>query len=170
MCLANRAAADSWSIVKEDIERYLLHFHTTIINRRQDFHFLGLKQTWGELHNFNDYVFQEASKYCNDEQEFDPLAVCCAVRKKVENLVFDQIVEDNNRDTFINVVISGTNDKLEFAESIGIDIDETYYFLSIIYNESLHWKEDRDKNSNISPAMGRLKNLTIKKLIKSLFE
>ena len=166
--LKQRNIADS--IVKEDIEKYLLHFHPTNINRREDFHGLGLKPTWGEADNFNKYVFREAEKYCDNNAEFDPLAVCCAVRKKVENLVFNLIVEDDNRDTFLNVVNTGTSDKLEFAESVGIKINEIYYFLGIIYNESLHWKDIRDRNSNISPAMSRLKNLTIKKLIQSLFK
>jgi len=157
------------SLVKEDIEKYLLHFHTTVINRRQDFQNLNLRQTWGEQKHFDTYVFSQAQKYCDDEEQFDPLAVCCAVRKRVEELVFNQIADPVHRNHFLNVVTNGTKYKLEYAEQIGIDVNEIYSFLGLIYNEALHWKDDRDDNANISPAMGRLKNLTIKKLVKSLF-
>jgi hypothetical protein len=159
----------SASIVKDDIEKYLLHFHTTRINRRQDFRNLSLRETWGELDHFDTYVFGEAQKYCADQAQFDPLAVCCAVRKRVEKLVFDGIADPGHKNTFINGITNGTKYKLEFAEQIGIEVNETFSFLGLIYNEALHWKDDRDDNANISPAMGKLQNLTIKKLIKSIF-
>lgn len=158
------------SAVKTDIEKYLLHFHTTKINKRQDFQSLNLKETWGELDNFDNYIFEEARKYCNDEQDFDPLAVCCAVRKKIEQNIYNLIIEAEHKHIFLNEKISGTNEKLEFAEEKGITVNETYYFLGIIYNEALHWKDDRDKNSNTAPAMYKLENLTIKQLIKTVFQ
>ncbi|MEO8236249.1 MAG: hypothetical protein ABI549_12595 [Flavobacterium sp.] len=159
----------STSILKNDIEKYLLHFHVDLINRRQDFDDLGLKQTWGEGNNFDNYVYGEAQKYFNDETTFDPLAVCCAVRKKIEENVYNLISEVAHQNTFLNVMTGGTNEKLDFAESIGINVNEAYSFLGIVYNEALHWKDDRDKNANISPAMGKLQNITIKKLVKSVF-
>jgi hypothetical protein len=158
------------SIVKIDIEKYLLHYHTDQIGRRDDFRNLGLKETWGEGDNFNNYINEEVAKYISDEDKFDPFAVCCGVRKRIEKNIYDKIDNTEHKRIFLEEKSSGTNDKLEYAESIGIPVNETYYFLGIIYNESLHWKNDRDTNSNISPAMGKLRNMTIKKLIKSVFE
>lgn len=160
------------SPLKGDIEKYLLHYHTTKINQRQAFQDLGLKVTWGEGDNFDNYIFQELEKYINSQSAnsaFDPLAVCCAVRKKIEQNVYEQIIQEEYKDHFLNIMVSGTSEKLDYAESIGISVNESYYFLGIIYNEALHWKDDRDKNSNIAPAMGKLQNLTIKKLIESVF-
>ena len=158
---------NSTSILKRDIERYLLHFHTTQIDRRRDFEDLNLKPTWGELNNFDNYIFEEARKYCNDEVAFDPLAVCCAVRKNIEKNVYNLIIEGAHKIIFLDEMIDGTNKKLEFAERIGVQVDETYYFLGIIYNEALHWYDNRD---NISPVVSRLKNLTIKNIIKAVFQ
>jgi hypothetical protein len=158
------------SIVKADIEKYLLHYHTARINRREDFRDLNLKETWGESDNFDNYITEEVTKYISDEEEFDPFAVCCGVRKRIEKTVYDKIDNPENMLVFLEEKSCGTNDKLEYAESIGIPVNESYYFLGIIYNEALHWKDDRDNNSNISPAMGKLKNMTIRKLIKSVFE
>jgi hypothetical protein len=158
------------SIVKVDIEKYLLHYHTENINKREEFRNLNLKQTWGEGNNFDNYINEEVSKYISDEEEFDPFAVCCGVRKRIEQNVFDKIDNQENQQVFLNEKSSGTNEKLEYAESIGVSVNESYYFLGIIYNESLHWKDDRDTNSNTSPAMGKLKNMTIKTLVKSVFQ
>jgi len=158
------------SIIKVDIEKYLLHYYTDQIDRRDDFRNLGLKETWGEGVNFNSYINEEVVKYISDEDEFDPFAVCCGVRKRIEKNIYDKIDNPEYKRVFLDEKSSGTNDKLEYAESIGVPVNESYYFLGIIYNESLHWKSDRDTNSNISPAMGKLRNMTIKKLIKSVFK
>lgn len=158
------------SILKADIEKYLLHYHIDDINRRADFQALGLKPTWGEGRNFQDYIDQEVEKYLNDEQEFDPLAVCCGVRVRIEKNVYDLITDITHKDSFLNVYTSGTSDKLDFAESIGVQVNESYYFLGILYNETLHWKDERDNNGNIAPAMGKLKNLTLKRLVKMVFK
>ncbi|WP_342088931.1 hypothetical protein [Dyadobacter sp. OTU695] len=157
------------SPLKNDIEKHLLHYHTSALSRRADFDARGLKPTWGEGNNFDQYIFGEVDKYCNNEQTFDPLAVCCAVRKKIEEKVYNLINEPDHQNTYLNDKDGGTNEKLEYAENIGINVNEMYYFLGIIYNEALHWKDDRDNNSNISPALGKLNNLTIKALIKSIF-
>lgn len=160
----------STSIVKNDIEKLLLHYHIDQINRRADFETLGLKPTWGEGRNFQNYVDAETQKYLEDELEFDPLAVCCGVRVRIERNVYNLITDISHKDAFLNNYTSGTSDKLDFAERIGIQVNETYYFLGILYNETLHWKDDRDKNSNISPAMGKLRNMTIKRLVKMVFQ
>ena len=157
------------SILKIDIEKYLLHYHIDDINRRDDFQALTLKPTWGEGRNYQDYIDQEVEKYLNDEQEYDPLAVCCGVRVKIEKNVYDLITDIAHKDSFLNVYTNGTSDKLDFAESIGIQVNESYYFLGILYNETLHWKDERDKNGNIAPAMGKLKNMTLKRLVKMVF-
>ena len=158
------------SIIKNDIEKLLLHYHIDQINKRTDFQALGLKPTWGEGNNFQNYINAEIQKYLNDETEFDPLAVCCGVRVRIEKNVYDLITDAAHKDTFLNQYTSGTSDKLEFAESIGTQVNETYYFLGILYNETLHWKDDKDKNGNIAPAMGKLKNMTLKRLVKMVFK
>lgn len=158
------------SILKADIEKYLLHYHIDDINRRADFQALALKPTWGEGRNFQNYIDQEVEKYLNDEQEYDPLAVCCGVRVRIEKNVYDLITDIAHKDSYLNLYTSGTGDKLDFAESIGIQVNESYYFLGILYNETLHWKDERDKNGNIAPAMGKLKNMTLKRLVKMVFK
>jgi hypothetical protein len=155
------------SPVKGEIEKYLLHFHTEQINKRSEFEALGLKPTWGENSHFNDYIEAEKEKYCNTEENFDPFAVCSALRIKIEKIVYDKILQETQRNVYLNEKDSGTNDKLEYAISINIPVKDTYFYLGILYNPTLHW---RDQTDNISPIMAKLDNLVLKKMIIKVFE
>jgi hypothetical protein len=44
---------------------------------------------------------------------------------------------------------------------------ESYYLLGIIYNEGMHWRDNKD---NISPIASKLENLVIKNMIKEIFD
>ena len=56
--------------------------------------------------------------------------------------------------------------KLEFCEENGITISETHYLLGLIYNDDLHWHEQRDYET---PLISKLENMTIKKMIQEIF-
>jgi len=104
-------------------------------------------------------------KYLKREADYDPLAICCAIRKKIEKLIYDQIADVNHTTRFLD--IHTTRKKLDFAESIGVIVPEAYYLLGIIYNDGMHWKKSQD---NISPIAAKLENLTIRYLIKNVCE
>lgn len=158
------------SPIKEDIEKYLLHFHSSKIARRNEFKTAMLPETWGDGGDtFVGYITSEAAKYCADTLSFDPLAVCCALRVRIEKNVFELISDTAVQRHFLDVENSGTMGKLIYASEKGIDVPEIYFLLGIVYNEALHWQDSRDENANISPALGKLQNLTIKQLVKSVF-
>jgi hypothetical protein len=146
--------------IEQDVSKYLLHYHPDDINKRQDFEDLNLKATWGEGQNFNRFISDECRKYTDSEEEFDPLAVCCAVRNLVEKHAYQQLPSQADRDTFISTF--KTRKKLEFAESVGASIPEYFYLLGVIYNEGMHWREGQD---NLSPIAAKLENSTVRSLI-----
>ncbi len=150
--------------IKDDVSKYLLHYHSEQINKRVEFKALRLKETWGEGNNFDVFINQEIKKYLNNQNDFDPLAICCAVRKKIEKIAFSQILSDEQKQKFLN--ISKTREKLSFAESIGAAIPEYFYLLGVVYNNVMHWREGQD---NISPIAAKLENITIKGLIVEIF-
>ncbi len=152
------------SSIKDDVSRYLLHYHTSQICKRSQFRTLGLKETWGESDNFDKFINQELEKYLTDQVGYDPFAVCCAVRKSVEKKIYDQLLSSAQKHEFLNNWHK-TKEKLEYAENSGVTVPEYYYLLCIIYNDGLHWKENRD---NVSPIMANLENKTIAHLIKKL--
>src|SRR5690606_12969309 len=96
---------------------------------------------------------------------FCPLAVCGAVRVKIESIAYTRLQTPASQTAFL--AINTTRNKLEKAQEIGVVSPESHHLLGIIYNEGMHWKDNED---NISPIASKLENLTIKKLIRDIFE
>lgn len=146
--------------IKDNVSRYHLHYEPTKIDIRHDFTTLGLKPTWGDSSIFTNYVDGELEKYSNRENSYDPFAVCCAIRKMIEKQVYNQIDSRTFKDEFVDT--HTTPKKLDYADSKGVSIPETYYLLGIIYNDGLHYK------NNDSAIAGKLENLTIRKMISEI--
>ena len=150
--------------IEEEISKYLLHYHTEKINKRDEFRRLGLKETWGEGSNFKNYINEEVRKYLNNE-DYDPFAVCCAVRVKIEENVYNRLNKEEDKVLFLDT--HKTREKLDFAESKGVSSPEICYLLGIIYNDGMHWKNNYD---NVTPIVTNLANLTIKQMINEVFK
>lgn len=151
--------------IETTVSKLLLHFHTDSPNQRADFKTLGLRETWGELDHFDKFIAGEISKYLKEQDDYDPFAVCCAVRKNIEKKVFELIGDPSNQSEFLET--KKTRCKLDFASSLGIEIPEIYYLLGIIYNDGMHWRENQD---NVSPVATKLENLTIRNLITDTYK
>ena len=154
--------------IKEDVSKYLLHYHTEEINKKNEFKSLKLEETWGEGNNFKNYINKEVEKYLKDKENkenYDPFAVCCAVRVKIEENVYNRLNKEEDKVLFLGT--HETRKKLNFAESKGVPSPEIYYLLGIIYNKGMHWEEDKD---NVTPIVNALTNLAIKQMIKEVFK
>lgn len=150
--------------IKDDVSKHLLHFEPTHINKRADFNALGLRELWGEADNFYQFLFAEVDNYLNG-RAFCPFAVCGAVRVKIEEIAYNKLQTPASRVAFL--ATNMTRNKLEKAQEMGFVSPESHYLLGIIYNEGMHWKDNEDKTS---PIVSKLENLTIKKLIRDVFE
>jgi len=151
--------------VYTDVSMFLLHYHTGQINCRPAFEALGLRPTWGEGNNFVVYINRSLNDYLNDRAGYDPFAICCAVRRKVEEKIYNAINGAPEKAAFL--AEHGTKEKLNYARTLGIIVPEYYYLLGIIYNDGMHWKAGRD---NESPLKVKLENGTIRKLIADVFK
>lgn len=149
--------------IKVDVSKHLLHFEPTHINKRAEFNALGLRELWGEADNFYQFLFSEVDNYLNG-RPFCPFAVCGGVRVKIEEIAYGKLQNPAAQTTFLTT--KKTRPKLEKAEEMGVVSPESHYLLGIIYNEGMHWKENQD---NVSPIASKLENLTIKKLIRDVF-
>ena len=134
------------------------------MNKRAEFNALGLLEHWGEANNFYQFLFSEADNYLNG-RPFCPFAVCGAVRIKIEEIAYNQLQTPALQVVFLTTNM--TRNKLDKAQEMGVVSPESHYLLGIIYNEGMHWKNNID---NVSPIASKLENLTIKKLIRDLFE
>lgn len=149
--------------IKDDVSKYLLHFHPETINKREEFQRLHLKETWGEGRCFADFIRDEAEKYIEGDS-YDPFAVCCAVRNKIEEIAYKKLTNEDDKQEYINT--HKTRAKLDFVKSKGHEIPESHYLLGIIYNEAMHWKENAD---NITPIAAKLEHKVIQHMISTLF-
>lgn len=156
--LKNRESPD----IKNDVSEFLLHYNPEHINKRDKFRELGISELWGESNNFYNFLFEQSANYLAN-MPFCPLAVCGAVRIKIEEIAYNKLLTDAARCKFIKT--HKTREKLEEAEQMGVISPESHYLLGIIYNEGMHWKDNVDI---ISPIAAKLENSTIKKLIKDI--
>ncbi len=152
---------------KKDVEnflsKYLFHFYPEDIEISEHLKKIGLNNNWETKSCFVNYTLKEKNKYLENEK-YNPFAVCVAIRVGIEKNVYDKIEKVELKKTFVE--ITKTKDKLEFAENNKTELSEMYYFLGIIYNDTLHWKNNQD---NFSPIISKLENLTIKELVKQVF-
>ena len=107
----------------------------------------------------------------SDSPTYDPYAVSLAIRIGTEKKVYEQFEDEEDKNTFMNVHVKGTKDKIEFAESKNILIPDAYYILSLIHGESDHIEYDEDhKKFNEKPMVYKLNNAVIKHMVATLFD
>lgn len=145
--------------IKDAVERYFIHYHPNDMDMQHQFQALGLKKSLGNSRNFHAHIQAEWEKYKRNDPEYDPFAICCFVRVKLEEIAYRKINEPAHQAEFINT--NKTRSKLEYARSIGVKVPETAFLLGIIYNEGLHVRDNVD---NSSPVVAKLENLVIRKM------
>jgi hypothetical protein len=146
--------------IKAEIERHHLHYDPQAIDLRVQFKALGLKETWGNSNTFYSHIAAEWNKYKNNQDDYDPFAVCCFVRVEIEKQVYMKISDPQHLQKFLDA--HGTKNKLNHAKSVGIEVPEVCYLLGVIYNEGLHFRNNSD---NTTPIVSKLENLVIRRMI-----
>jgi hypothetical protein len=126
--------------IEQDLSKHFFHYHPTNKDLESDFTRLGMKKIWGKSHSFYQQVFQEMQNYVSN-QDYDPIAVLFAVRIKIEKLAHDSL-DPIDQNGFINT--HKTKYKLDYCQERGVSIPETCYLLGLIYNDDLHWRDNRD--------------------------
>jgi hypothetical protein len=135
------------------------HFNPAPTSHVGQFAAMKLRLEWENPAVFRQYVEGELQRYLG-RQNFDPMAICFAVRILVEQAVYKQLVDPSHQAAFL--AEHGTTKKLEYASSAGIDVPETFFLLGLIYNDGLHWKTGRDV---VSPMSTKLRHPIIKHLV-----
>lgn len=150
--------------IKTQLDKHYFHFHPIDIDLTTEFTALNLDTVYAQSNNFHRKIQQEVTKYLNNQTDFCPLAICFGIRVKIESLIYDKINLGEDKQSFLDE--HGTSKKLDFCETLGIDILESFYLLGIIYNDPLHWN---DWSDIVLPLAIKLENLVIKKLIRDIF-
>lgn len=145
---------------EEDISKYMLHFHSDYTKDLSGI--IGdCPPTWGNITNFKESCKNHLEKYLNNE-EYDPLAVCVALREKVESYCYNKLYSEADKINFLEE--HGTGEKLKYAEEHGVDVPEIFMLLSNLYNDPLHATNKNNKNI-CQTLYSRMENNTIRKMI-----
>ena len=147
----------------DDISKYYLHYNPNNYEPIEIFDRLNLNKIHTKT-DFISYIKNHYELYKNENRttEYDPLAVCCFVRLKIEKSLYDRL-ENDSKDKFLDC--HTTIEKIRFIEDLGGDVSEHYYLLNIIHNEAIHCKNNTD---NYTRLYSKLENLIIRQLILSI--
>lgn len=147
--------------IKTSVSSHFLHYHHEEKDLSAEFSALGLPAALQKSSLFSRHCEKHLHQYLAGGS-YDPLAVCCAVRRKIEEGVYSSL-NPVDRATFLST--HKTTPKLEFAQSKGVNVPEIYFLLGVIYNDALHLRENQD---NFSALGSKLANMTIKHMISGL--
>lgn len=150
--------------IRDLLEKHWFHFHPSpgVINENDWPN--NLPKDWRESTKFNDYTAAEVVRYL-EGKTFDPLAVCFALRVKIEAKAHDAIGDSSTQIEFLDQVHT-TKRKMNFVAERGVNVPEIHFLLGLIYNTNLHWKAGRDY---ISPLVAKLSHPTIRHMISQIF-
>lgn len=147
--------------IEDSVSKYFLHFHPDDKDISAEFQALGLPSSLDSSAKFSAYCGKHLHQYL-DDKKYDPLAVCCGVRRLIEEKIYGLLTP---QDQIVFLSTYKTTPKLEFSQTKGISVPEIYFLLGVIYNEALHLRENQD---NFSALSAKLANLTIKHMVSSL--
>lgn len=150
------------SRIKGDLERFWFHYNPTNKTFEQNEWSRQLTAEWRQSDEFHKYAKNELCKYIQN-QSYDPLAICFAVRVLIEQKVYFMLKTEAKKEAFVET--NTTRKKLEYAAGEVGDIPEIYYLLGLIYNSNLHWKENCDL---VSPLIAKLEHPVIRHIIKDM--
>ena len=152
--------------ISENLSKYFFHYYPSSITLDTDFNRLGLNMDWSSSDKFHKRNERELRKYLLEDKKYDPIAVCIALRRRIEKLMYDRIRDTSIKSELVNVVRK-TKNKLEFCANKGINVPELFFLLGIIHNSSLHLQNGQDISQ---PLALKLENITIKKMIYDVFQ
>ena len=150
--------------LRAHLEKHWFHFHPDSRAIPEGDWPASIPAAWRESAKFHDYTTGELTRYLSDKN-YDPLAICFALRVKVEEAAHTAIGDATQQVEFLEKV-NTTKSKIEYAAERGLEVPEIHFLLGLIYNTNLHWKAGRDY---ISPLMSKLNHPTIRQMISQVF-
>ncbi len=150
----------------ENLETYYIHYHP------EGFQFSASDKP---LINNNDYhdsslfyemIHNEIEKFLNGDR-YDPLKIICAIRVKIEKLVYDWLSTDEEKTKYIET--HTTIKKLNYAVGQGVIVPEDFFLLQPLYNDGLHLNnnDNATKNKILSTCL-KLDNIVVQEIVRKI--
>lgn len=152
--------------LKDKLSRYFFHYHPcSNIDLTNECipNVYNLKKAWFRLETFKSYIIGELNKYLKEEEDYDPYAVCFALRYGIEKQVYFSLSKEDEKQKFIETF--GTENKLNYAENHNARHSDSFHILAAIYNDAEH-STDYTKDKR---CIFKLQNKVIRDIIKTIF-
>lgn len=153
--------------LKDKLSRYFFHYHPcSNIDLTNECipNVNNLKKAWFRLGTFKSYIIGELNKYLKEEEDYDPYAVCFALRYGIEKQVYFSLSKEDEKQKFIETF--GTENKLNYAENHNARHSDSFHILAAIYNDAEH-STDYTKDKR---CIFKLQNKVIRDIIKTIFD
>ena len=89
-----------------------------------------------ELASFRNEMESKLGDYFS-EKPFSSSEVCCGIRIAVERLCYEAMTSKEAKQEYLEIK-KGTEERLRYAETHGIEVTETFHSLGSIYNSCMH--------------------------------
>lgn len=83
----------------DDISKYMLHYHNDY-SQDMSGKIGACPAEWGRINNFKKYCNKQMDNYLANN-EYDPLAVCVALREIIEGRIYSSLSDPAHKDEFI---------------------------------------------------------------------
>lgn len=146
------------------ISKYMLHYHNDYsVNLSTEVQMEN--PNWGNVPLFKNYCKEQLAKYL-EGKSYDALAVCVQLRELIEFYCYTKISNDEQKQIFLDEK-HGTENKIDYAEELGIICPETFSLLGLLYNDPLH-PNNKNQIDLRQTLYSRLQNNVIKGMIEEI--
>ncbi|EJV56510.1 hypothetical protein [Bacillus cereus] len=150
----------------ENLEKYYLHYHPESFQFSEEEKSLISNKDYHDSTLFYEMIHNEIEKFLNDKK-YDPLKIICAIRVKIEKIIFDKLTTDEQKTKFTE--LHATIKKLNYAVEQGINVPEDFFLLQPLYNDALHLNENANATKNkIQSICLKLDNIVVQEIIRRI--
>lgn len=100
------------------------------------------------------------------EKPFSSSEVCCGIRIAVERLCYEALTSKEAKQEYLEIK-KGTEERLRYAETHGVEVPETFHLLGSIYNSCMHLSNAPGELEIVRRQLG---NNIIRHMIKTSLE
>ncbi|MBU8732036.1 hypothetical protein KM915_18440 [Cytobacillus oceanisediminis] len=150
----------------DNLSKYYLHYHPEGFQFSASDKPLITNNDYHDSSIFYEMIHNETEKFLNGES-YDPLKIICAIRVKIEKLVYDLLSTDEEKTKYIES--HTTINKLNYAVGQGVNVPEDYFLLQPLYNDGLHLNniDNATKNKILSTCL-KLDNIVVQGIVRKI--
>ncbi|MEH6947580.1 hypothetical protein V7068_11025 [Bacillus sp. JJ634] len=161
-----RSNKSRYPALAENLEKYYLHFHPGGFQFADGDKPLINDSNYHDSSLFYEMIHYEIDTFLND-QKYDPLKIICAIRVKIEKIVYNWLETEEQKAEFIG--LHSTIRKLNYAVEQDVEVPEDFFLLQPLYNDALHLTENANATKNkIQSVCLKLDNAVVKRIVGNI--